>query len=80
MEERMQSAIPESMKTQVLVKARVEDPQLQQSRSQIIQSKSVSELSQISSWSDFPVPTTIEKFLSKSDVSYTPSGPPSFDM
>ena len=34
----MQSAIPESMKTQVLVKARVEDPELQQFRSQIIQS------------------------------------------
>ena len=76
----MQSAIPESMKTPVLVKARVEDPELQQSRRQLIESKSVSELSQISSWSDFPVPTTIEKFLSKSDLSVTPSGPPSFDM
>ena len=80
MEERLQNAMPESMKAQVLVKARVEDPETQQYRRQLTESKSVSELSQISSWSDFPVPTTIERMLSKSDVSMSPSGPPSFDM
>ena len=80
MEERLQGAIPESMKAQVLVKARVEDPEMQQYRRQLTESKSVSELSQISAWSDFPIPTTIERMLSKSDVSMSPSGPPSFDM
>ena len=82
LDERMKEAIPESLKAQVLVKSRVEDPEVREVRKQLIESKSVSELSQISSLADFPIPTTIERMLSKSgDLSQSVStGPPSFDL
>ena len=71
--------LPESMKAQVLVKARVEDPEIREFRRNLVESKSVSELSQISALSDFPIPSTIERLMSKSgDVSSIST--PSFDM
>lgn len=78
----MENALPESLKAKVLVKSRVEDEEVRQLRRQLVESKSVSELSQISSWSDFPIPTTIEKLMSKSgDLSSANLSPtPSFDM
>jgi hypothetical protein len=80
LQERVQSALPDSMKTQVLVKSRIEDPEICAQRKLLTQSKSVSELSQVTSLSDFPIPTTIEKMMSKSrtDVSKT-SQPLSID-
>ncbi len=66
--------MPESLKAQVLVKSRVEDPEIRAQRKEIIETKSVSELSQVASFSDFPIPTTIERLMSKSSES---SGPPS---
>ena len=69
------------MKAQVLVKSRIEDPELRAQRRQLVESKSVSELSQISSWSDFPIPTTIERMMSKSDISSLAApSTPAFDV
>ena len=50
---------------QLLVKARVEDPETQKSRKEITENKSVAELSQVHSMADFPIPTTIETLIEK---------------
>ncbi len=71
----MTDMLPESLKTQVLVKSRVEDPEVRAQRKELTESKSVSELSQVTSLSDFPIPTTLERLMSKrSDVSSGDSG------
>ena len=51
--------------TMLLVKAREEDPETQKQRQELTRSKSPVELSQMSSISEFPIPTTIEKMLQK---------------
>ena len=50
----------------VLVKAKVEDPDVLQARRTAAQSKSVTELSQISGLGDFPVPGPLERLISRS--------------
>ena len=58
--------MPESLRSEVLVKTKIEKPEVQRERAQLVSSKSVSELSQVTSLSDFPIPTTIERLVSKS--------------
>lgn len=71
------ATLPSSLKSEVLVRSRVEDPEVLQERRQVCQSKSVSELSQMRSMSDFPIPTTIEKLIQaqKTDRGETPKEP-----
>lgn len=57
--------MPSSLKSEVLVRSRVESPEILEVRRQICQSKSVSELSQMQTLADFPIPTTIEKLMTK---------------
>ena len=59
-------SLPRSLKQDLLVKSRVEDPDTLAERRAIVASKSVSELSQITSLSDFPVPTTLSRVFHKS--------------
>merc|ERR1712048_24927 len=59
-------SLPRSLKQDLLVKARVEDPDILAERRAVVASKSVSELSQITSLSDFPVPTTLSRAFHKS--------------
>ena len=58
------SGVPGTMKTHVLVVSKFEDPDVLQSRRAASQSKSVSELSQISSLADVPIPKKIEQLTS----------------
>ena len=58
--------MPKSLKSEILVKSVVEDPDRQLQNMALTQSKSVSELSQIKSLSDFPIPENIEKLISRS--------------
>ena len=61
--------VPESLKSQLLVKSKVEKPEVQKQRAELVSSKSVSELSQVTSLSDFPIPTTLERIVkSKGDL------------
>ena len=64
------------MTAEMLVKSKVEDPDMLIARRQISQSKSIHELSQISSFSEFPVPGTLKRIWSKSkqDMSDENSG------
>ena len=48
------------------MKSCVEDPSVQLQHMELTQSKSVSELSQIKSIADFPVPDKIERLISRS--------------
>ena len=61
----MYDTLPKSMKQELICKVRDEDPEVQKQRQELTRSKSPVELSQISSLSDFPVPTTIEKMMQK---------------
>jgi hypothetical protein len=63
--DKMYDTLPKSMKKEILVKVRDEDPEIQKQRQELTRSKSPVELSQLSSISDFPVPTTFEKMLQK---------------
>merc|ERR1712126_160185 len=58
--------VPDSLKAQLLVKSKVEKPEVQKQRAELVSSKSVSELSQVTSLSEFPIPTTLERIISRS--------------
>ena len=53
------------MKTELLVRSRQEDPAVQKERAQAVKAKSVSELSQIKSFDDIPVPSTLENWVGR---------------
>ena len=56
--------VPDSLHTQkLLVVSKFEDADTLQHRRQVVQSRSVSELSQISGLSDFPMPDKLEKLM-----------------
>ena len=59
-------SLPRSLKQDLMVKSRVEDPEVLAERRAVVASKSVSELSQITSISDFPVPKTLSRAFHKS--------------
>merc|ERR1712008_425326 len=58
---RLYERLPDNLKTEVLVRARQEDPEIQSARAEICKSKTVSELSQITSFDEFPLPKTVDQ-------------------
>ncbi len=54
------------MRAQVLVSCKTNDPDVVDARRRAAQSKSVQELSQITSLADFPVPGAVQRMLSRS--------------
>jgi len=65
-QENLYATLPRSLKSEILVKSCVEDPEVQSHNMALTQSKSVSELSQIKSISEFPIPEKIERLISRS--------------
>ena len=65
-QENLYASLPRSLKSELRVKSCVEDPSVQLQNMELTQSKSVSELSQIKSIADFPVPDKIERLISRS--------------
>merc|ERR1711936_890809 len=65
-QENLYATLPKSLKSEILVKSCVEDPEVQLEHMALTQSKSVSELSQIKSISEFPIPDKIERLISRS--------------
>ena len=59
------ASLPDSMKKQLLVKARMEEPEVQKQRQEIVNTKSVAELGEIHGLSEFPVPATLERLMDK---------------
>ena len=73
--------LPSSLKTELMTRSRYEDPEIQQQRRQVTQSKSVSELSKIEGLADFPIPTTIEKMIhTKKDATNNAENPEKPEM
>jgi len=63
----LQGTLPRSLREkQLLVSAKVEDPDVINERKAVVESKSVAELSKVSSLADFPVPTFLSKLASRS--------------
>eukprot|EP00090_Calanus_glacialis_P017720 TRINITY_DN2752_c0_g1_i5.p1 TRINITY_DN2752_c0_g1~~TRINITY_DN2752_c0_g1_i5.p1 ORF type:complete len:1757 (-),score=501.37 TRINITY_DN2752_c0_g1_i5:475-5592(-) len=71
--ENMYATLPKALKSELLVKSCVEDPEIIQERRALTQSKSVSELSQIKSLSDIPIPENLEKLISRTATNKTES-------
>ena len=66
--EKIYGTLPLSLKeTKLLVKATCEDPEVQRARAEVVKSKSVHELSQVTSLADIPIPDTIENILKKKE-------------
>ena len=63
------------MKSEVLVRSRIEDPEILEQRRQLTQSKSVSELAQIQSMADFPIPATLERLMQARNQNTEPKSP-----
>ena len=62
--EKIYGTLPASlMETKLVVKAVCEDPEVQAARAEVVKSKSVNELSQITSLSEVPIPEVIENML-----------------
>merc|ERR550517_2011703 len=66
----LQATLPKSLKAELLVGSIVEDPEVVAQRRQIASSKSVSELSQVRSLSDFPIPENLERLMSRSATNH----------
>ena len=61
--------LPASLtETKLLVKAQCEDPEVQAARAEIVKSKSVHELSQVTSISDLPIPEALENLMKKKEL------------
>ena len=61
-----ETVIPSSLvETKLLVKTTCEDPEVQAARAEVVKSKSVAELSQITSMAEIPVPEAIENFVKR---------------
>ena len=69
--ENIYATLPKALKSELLVKSCVEEPEIQAERQALTQSKSVSELSQIKSLSDIPIPDNIEKLISRAATNKT---------
>ena len=54
------------MKSELLVRSKIENPDIQKQRAECCKAKSVGELSQIHSIDDIPLPTTLEHFVGRS--------------
>lgn len=59
------NTLPSSLKSEVLVRARQEDPEVQRERAEVVKAKSVNELSQVASIEDFPLPKSIDQLIGR---------------
>ena len=73
-QEKIYDTLPRSLKSELAVKTKVQDPELVQERREVIASKSVNELSQVTSLSDVPIPTPIQKMIEKTQSLKAPKG------
>ena len=58
------ASLPQALKSEVLVRNRVEDPEVLKERQALVASKSVSELSRVTGPSDIPIPSALSNLMS----------------
>ena len=68
----MYNSLSRTMKSEMLVRSKIEDPEIQKQRAECVKAKSVGELSQINSIDDIPLPRTIENLVGRSTSSGRP--------
>ena len=56
-------SVPSSLRSELIVTAKIEDPEIVAKNKEIIKNKSVSELSQIRGLEEFPIPDKIENLF-----------------
>ena len=61
----MYNKLPSSLKSEVLVRARQEDPEVQAARAELIKNKTVNQLSQITSVNEIPLPKSVEQIIGR---------------
>ena len=72
--EKIYATLPLSLKeTKLVVKTTCEDPEVQAARAEVVKSKSVHELSQVTSLSDIPIPDAIENMMKKKERNLAPA-------
>ena len=59
------NTLPRSLKSEVLVRSKIEDPETQKVRAEAVKSKSVHELSEIKSFEDIPIPSKIQNLVGR---------------
>ena len=70
------ATLPRSLKSELLVSSVVEDPAVAAERRELTASKSVSELSQIRSFSDLPIPESLERLMTRAGTNPAEPGDP----
>ena len=61
--------LKKSLNAQCLVRSRMEDPQVQAARAETVKNRTVAQLSQVTSLSDIPIPTSLLAIVEKRDKS-----------
>lgn len=57
------ATLPRSLKSELAVTTKIQDPEVVQERREMVSKKSVNELSQVTQLSDLPIPTPIQKMI-----------------
>ena len=63
LKENIYATLPRSLKTELAVTTKIQDSERVQERREMVANKSVNELSQVTSLSDVPIPTPIQKMI-----------------
>ena len=61
--ENIYATLPRSLKSELAVASKIQDPEVVQERREMLSKKSVNELSQVTSLSDVPIPSPIQKIM-----------------
>ena len=69
----MYATLPASLKTEVLVKSKIEDEEVMRQRQELTRSKSPTELSEIHGLEDIPVPTFVQNLAKKKEAVALPN-------
>ena len=60
-------ALPAGLKMELMVKSKVEDPEVQKQRQEMVNNKTVAQLGEIHGLSDIPIPTTLERLVNRAE-------------
>jgi len=61
--ENLYATLPRSLKSELAVTTKIQDPEVVQERREMVAKKSVNELSQVTTLSDVPIPSPIQKMI-----------------
>ena len=71
--ENIYASLPRSLKSEVAVTTKIQDPELVNERRETVASKSVNELSQVQSLADMPIPSPVQKLIDRAQTLRVPN-------